>query len=496
MNETTKINIPDSIPYPTPLKRSKAPPPFPVGCLPPVLKKMVELISDTVQVMPEMPASVALSILSLCIQGKTKICYSPFWSEELNLYILISASPGERKSPVFRTLTAPVHQFTADHNEMYRTEILSYLNEKKMLESRLSREIEKNSGMETVNAIQNELDALEPKHFMRLITSDVTAEALAAIMGENDGKMGILSDEGGQFNIMAGMYNKGNMTNLNIFLSGYDGDPVQIDRKCGSHTIMRPLLTFGICTQPIVLNSMISNTEFTGKGLAQRFLYCQPESLIGHRTLIENYPSGSQTIMEDYRKLIYRLLAMKPPDRSVIELTCRATDIFRDFAAKIEFQMGDREQLAEHRDYFSKLPGKTLRIAGLLHLCEKEPAEYVSAETTENAIEISKYYGQQYLSIVCADNYDTTPQYLIEKILDKARKNNFSRISLRDIKRTVRKLSEDQIYYALDILTENNYLSEIPVVHDGRAGNRRKESYEINPHLLLPGAENIPITTI
>ena len=85
-----------------------------------------------------------------------------------------------------------------------------------MLESRLSREIEKNSGMETVNAIQNELDALEPKHFMRLITSDATAEALAAIMGENDGKMGILSDEGGQFNIMAGMYNKGNMTNLNL----------------------------------------------------------------------------------------------------------------------------------------------------------------------------------------------------------------------------------------------------------------------------------------
>lgn len=158
--------------------------------------------------------------------------------------------------------------------------------------------------------------------------------------------------------------------------------------------------------------------------------------------------------------------------------------------------MGDRQQLADHRDYFSKLPGKTLRIAGLLHLCEKRPEDCVTAETMGNAIEISRYYGLQYLSVMCADNYDGTPQYLIEKILDRVRKNNISRISLRDIKRSARKLTDDQINYALDILTDCNYLSEIPVVHDGRAGNRRKESYEVNPHLLLPGAENIPISTI
>ena len=72
MNETTVTPIPDNIPYPTPLKRAKSTPPFPVGCLPQVLREMVELISETVQVMPEMPASVALSVLSLCLQGKAK----------------------------------------------------------------------------------------------------------------------------------------------------------------------------------------------------------------------------------------------------------------------------------------------------------------------------------------------------------------------------------------------------------------------------------------
>ena len=45
MNETTVTPIPDNIPYPTQLKRAKSTPPFPVGCLPPVLREMVELIS-------------------------------------------------------------------------------------------------------------------------------------------------------------------------------------------------------------------------------------------------------------------------------------------------------------------------------------------------------------------------------------------------------------------------------------------------------------------
>lgn len=50
-----------------------------------------------------------------------------------------------------------------------------------MLQTRLDRETEKNSGMGTVNAIQKELDAL---------------------MSENNGRMGILSDKGGIISIV------------------------------------------------------------------------------------------------------------------------------------------------------------------------------------------------------------------------------------------------------------------------------------------------------
>ena len=86
---------------PIPLKTAHCPQPFPIYCLPQTIRDYVNFVSETTQVYPDMPASVALSALSVCLQGKAKVSFSPYWSEELNLYMLIIAPPGERKSAVF-----------------------------------------------------------------------------------------------------------------------------------------------------------------------------------------------------------------------------------------------------------------------------------------------------------------------------------------------------------------------------------------------------------
>ena len=62
----------------------------------------------------------------------------------------------------------------------------------------------------------------------------------------------------------------------------------------------------------------------------------------------------------------------------------------------------------------------------------------------------------------------------------KAERDNINVISLRDVKRSHRTLTEEQVTDALDILTARNYLTMIP---PNRAG-RKKESYAINPSLL------------
>lgn len=471
----------ETIIYPTPLDPTRSPPPFPIGALPQTIRDMVQFVAETTQVYPDMPAAVALAALSVCLQGKAKVYFSEHWAEDLNLYILICAPPGERKSAVFSSMTKPITNYVADYNQEHLIDVQTYRNTRKQLECKLHRAIEKDEPMDTVKEIQQEINTLPPVDEMKLITTDVTAEALAGIMSENDEVMGILSPEGGIFDVISGMYSN-NFTNLNIFLSSYDGEPVKIDRKYGSVALHRPLLTFGICTQPQVLNSVINNPQFSGKGLTQRFLFCIPDSMIGHRKLIQDVNGSSVT--RAYSDLITRLLNMPRSDDCRIDLGCKAVDLLTAFADKIEYQMSDTGNLAEHREFFSKILGKTLRIAGIIHLCEHPASECISGETMQAAIEIVTYFGQHYLKMMCADNYDNSAQYLLEKITARIMRDGRTVISLRDIKRTAKRLSSEQIETALEKLTACNYLEYIPPPEG--SGNRRKESYELNPIILEP----------
>lgn len=178
---------------PTPLTPTKSPPPFPLEALPQTIRKMAEYVSVTTQVYPDMPAAVALAALSICLQGKAKVKFSEHWSEELNLYILISALPGERKSAVFSAMTKPITKYVMDYNEKHLLDFQTYHNTKKQLESKLNKAIEKEQDTDSIKEIQMELNSLTPVSELKLITTDVTAEALAAIMQDNGEVMGIMS---------------------------------------------------------------------------------------------------------------------------------------------------------------------------------------------------------------------------------------------------------------------------------------------------------------
>ena len=92
--------------------------------------------------------------------------------------------------------------------------------------------------------------------------------------------------------------------------------------------------------------------------------------------------------------------------------------------------------------------------------------------------------GQHYLKMMCADNYDNSAQYLLDKITAKVIREGMTVISLRDIKRTAKRLSSEQIETALEKLTACNYLTYIPPPEG--SGNRKKESYELNSVMLEP----------
>ncbi len=362
---------------PKPLPKPKEPPPFPIEALPPPIRNYVTYIAETMQVYNDMPASLALAVLSMCLQKKAKVQFNSEWQEELNLYICVIADPAERKSAVFSPMMRPVNKYVQEYNNCHRYEILSFQNYLRKLEYQKESLIQKNADEAEINQIQNQILDLKPVHTLKLVTTDTTAEALACTLQENDERIAVMSDEGGIFDIIGGMYNK--TVNLNIYLNGYDGQSVVVDRRCGNIALQRPLITFGICAQPKVLNDIMSNSTFCGKGLTQRFVFCVPKSMVGQRTLsVAEFPNS--TVKDEYDKLIYSLLSF-PTGEAILSLDNAAVSLFSDFFDEVENQLGTNGNFENYKDFFGKLTGRTLRMAGLLHLVTNTVETPINAYT-------------------------------------------------------------------------------------------------------------------
>ena len=101
----------------------------------------------------------------------------------------------------------------------------------------------------------------------KLWTGDTTVERLQDLLVENGERMSVIADEGGIFEIMAGLYNDGKV-NIDVFLQGYSGMQVRVERKTRSVTLRRPAVSFGLTVQPSIIESFSHGGKkaFKGKG--------------------------------------------------------------------------------------------------------------------------------------------------------------------------------------------------------------------------------------
>lgn len=102
-------------------------------------------------------------------------------------------------------------------------------------------------------------------------------------MADNSGIITVISTEGGLFDIFNGKYSS-NVVSIDTVLKAYTGDPIRVDRKGReAESIDRPALTMPLSAQESVLEGMLTNDAFRGRGLLGRFLYCIPISMMGYR---------------------------------------------------------------------------------------------------------------------------------------------------------------------------------------------------------------------
>ncbi|MDB7817147.1 YfjI family protein [Intestinimonas butyriciproducens] len=470
---------------PIPFEEVKLPP-FPVEALPAPLCDWVQAVAENTETPVDMAAVCALASLSCAVQGKFKIFPKGGYGEPLNLYILIIANSGERKSPIVRLMTRPIYQYEDMENRrrkaLMEVDLANLSIWKKQIDA-----LERDGKAEEATKLRAQCRELEDKRMkpLRLIADDITPEALTSLLSENKGVLTIISTEGGLFDTLAGRYS--NTVSIDTMLKAYSGDRIRVDRKGReSEVINDPALTMLLSAQDNVLEGLMRNDVFKSRGLNARILYCRPKSKMGTRHF--DTPELSTEMEREYRELMHTLLQIPYPEGGApktISLSPKAYKRVDSFFDWLEPQLVDN---LEHMDgWGAKFIGNTLRIAGLLHCAvnKHDSADIaVSLDTMNRAIKIGKYFMRHALcaySIMGADKALRGAKQILKRLQGQD-KRELTKYQIHRLCRGEFPRVEDTIP-AIELLVEHGYLRErtYPAPTGGRP---RANGYILNPLLF------------
>ena len=471
---------------PIPIEKASAAP-FPVDALPSYLSQYVTAVAESTQTPVDMAGTVAVSILSACLQGKYRIQGKPDWTEPLNTYALVIAAPSERKSAVTHMMVKPLNDYELRYNREHASEVETSRMEKKVLDRRqriLVDEYAKGKATQAdIEDIAQQIADFYEVSPLQLYVDDVTPEKLVSVMSANKGKSALISTEGGIFDTLAGAYSR--IVNIDVMLKGYSGDTIRVDRiGRDSEYIVSPALTILLMTQPSVVSSVLSNNTFRGRGLTARFLYCMPESQVGSRTY-HSTPVDPE-LAREYETRIRNLLEDESVDE-LITLSPEADRLIASFAEELEPLI--LTKYADFSDWCGKLVGNTLRIAGLLCRAKEvlcfdfpfinEPL-VVDEVTMENAIRLGRYFldHAQAAYSVLPDNAVSVRG---EKILGVIREKKLERFDRREMMRLCKSFRRvDDIQPVLDNLEDYGYIARQPE-KPSNTGRPPLPKYLVNP---------------
>jgi replicative DNA helicase len=343
---------------PTPFDEDQLPA-FPVEALPSWLAQYVDALAHATQTPTDLAGLLGLAAVSTAMAQKVRVEVRQGYSEPVNIFVVVAMPPGSRKSPVFEEVMRPIQVYEAalvrqSATDMAKAETryniaqgaLQQLQAKAAKEENAMERMRFTDEAETLAA---KLLTLLPPDKPRLVTDDTTPERLASLLAAQQGRMAVLSPEGGEvFAAMSGRYTahkskQGPQTsNFGVYLKGHSGDTIRVDRMGRpDEYVRRPALTVALTVQPGVLQGLRHQGEFRERGLLGRFLYALPPVLLGQRqTRVLPVPAVlSQTYHTTLTTLLSLLLATDDdglPIPRALCLTAEATTLFEDFEASVE----------------------------------------------------------------------------------------------------------------------------------------------------------------
>ncbi|WP_019354725.1 DUF3987 domain-containing protein [Streptomyces sp. AA1529] len=488
--------LPETWHEPIPLNSRPALPAFPLHTFPGWLADFCAALAEETQTPADLAGSIALSVLATAAGGRSVVHVRGRWREPTNLFVVVALPPANRKSAVFSAMTGPLYEAEKKLMEESAGRIVEA-----ELTAKMAREAADKAASKAANAEGPEHDTLAAEAIdlaqiaasltvpvrPRLLADDATPEVVSSLLAEQNGRLAVMSAEGGIFDIIAGRYS--GTPNMEVFLKGHAGDRLRVDRRSREEFIESPALTMGLAVQPSVLEDIGKHRGFDGRGLLARFLYALPESLVGYRKI--NPDPVPESVAARYERSVTALTLSLAEwtDPAVLQLTAAANAVLVAYEERIEPHLRVKGgKLGHVGKWAGKLVGTAARIAGLLHLAahlEDGYAKPVDGDTMKAAVEIADYFAAHALTVFDQMGADAT-QARAHTLLEVLAANGWESVSRRDL---FAKLSRSEFPTVADLepaaalLEEHGYLRTHTPPRNGKRGRPPAPRYLIHPQV-------------
>jgi hypothetical protein len=479
-------------------------PKWPDRVFPEVLESFVRELARSTETPIELGSMLALAVVATASQNKYQVQIKEGYCEPLNLWTMGILPPASRKSSVYKEVTAPLKDWENAQKISTEPLIRSADSHRKTMEARLKglrAHAAKATNESEYAKLQDEVEAFESKlpevpTYPQIWASDVTNEQLGVIMSSNDEAMALLSDEGGIFDIISGLYTDGR-SNIDLLLQSHAGSPVRVDRGTRPPIFMkRAVLTIGLTVQPQVVRKICSNKTYRGRGLLGRFLYVIPHSNIGSRSW-EELPM-SLGCAKKFHAVVSGILNHPMPDGDTkihsLYLEEEAYKKWLEYAKCNETLMGEEiGHLSHITDWAGKLPGAIARIAGLLHVvryAHQYPCEHkICLHDMVAAVKIGHTLSYHALAVFDLLQEDEAMN-IARSIFYWIKEQKFEIFTQRDCSRKFRRHKKTELQASLSLLEEAEIIRQAEASY---VGGRPSTVYLVNPKIIRESLRTVPI---
>lgn len=470
--------------------------------LPTRLADYVRAIAEHLEVPTEAAAFMAIGALSSAAVGRYRIEGGGSWTQPLILWMSVGMLPGERKSELVRLTSMPLRLAEQGLIAQHRQAVADAEGDRETLESAIKAarlELKKATGDEalTIDAditkMKEQLDQLPDKDtpLPRLLVEDLTEAALSQRLLENEEALGILTAEGGMFGNIAGRYSDG-LPNWDIYLKSYDEEFIAIDRITrGTVVLNHPALAMGVAAQPKVILEVARIPGAKERGFLGRWFFALPKSTLGHR-------KNRRTKLPDehrewWSQTVQKILDIPPRSSPIpyLALTPEADKLLQSLLDGIEPHLDALTgRYAHMSDWASKLAGKTLRLAGLLHLAQGYGTERKVDEATMTYAVAFSLWSIHHAERVYRHWKRTEEEIGVEPILSWIRRKRPASFSGTDLKTSLKNAdwyTPEARDAALVRLHRNGWIAS--TIQYDRAGRRRSTASFVPRPELVGGAK-------